>query len=118
VAPAPSAAWTRRAPPCLPCFCWPAAAQAKEYLRLIGAQTTISSNVFATSFFTLTGFHGLHVLVGLIMLSILAGLAWVGDFRGPRSVAVEAVSLYWHFVDAVWVVIFTVVYLWTWVLAR
>jgi len=92
--------------------------QGKEYLRLIDAQTTISSNVFATSFFTLTGFHGLHVLVGLIMLSILAGLAWAGDFRGPRSAAVEAISLYWHFVDAVWVVIFTVVYAWTWVLAR
>ncbi len=92
--------------------------QGKEYLRLISHQATISRNVFTTSFFTLTGFHGLHVLVGLVMLSILFGLATAGDFKGPRSPAVEAISLYWHFVDAVWVVIFGVVYLWTWVVVR
>jgi heme/copper-type cytochrome/quinol oxidase subunit 3 len=86
--------------------------QGLEYLRLLNQNITVSRNLFGTTFFTLTGFHGLHVFVGLIMLSILAGFAIAGDFKGPRSSAVETVSLYWHFVDVVWVVIFSVIYIW------
>lgn len=85
--------------------------QGKEYVELIRHHVTISRDLFGTTFFTLTGFHGLHVTVGLLALTILLGLALAGDFAQAQSVAVEVVALYWHFVDAVWVVIFSVVYL-------
>lgn len=87
------------------------AGQGVEWRQLIAEGTTVSRNLFGTTFFTLTGFHGFHVLVGLVALAIVAGLAWAGDFEGPQSSAVESISLYWHFVDVVWVVIFSVVYL-------
>ncbi|HSC35292.1 MAG TPA: heme-copper oxidase subunit III [Thermodesulfobacteriota bacterium] len=86
--------------------------QGLEWSGLIDKNITISRNVFGTTFFTLTGFHGFHVCVGLIMLSLLLGLALAGDFKGPKSDAVECISLYWHFVDGVWVVVFSVIYLW------
>ncbi len=86
--------------------------QGSEWAGLIEKNITISTNVFGSTFFTLTGFHGLHVCIGLIMLSILLGLALWGDFKGPRSDAVECVSIYWHFVDGVWIVVFSVIYLW------
>jgi heme/copper-type cytochrome/quinol oxidase subunit 3 len=85
--------------------------QGLEWQRLLTNSTTISSNLFGTTFFTLTGFHGFHVLVGLVALAILLSLARLGDFKAPPSPAVETISLYWHFVDVVWVVIFSVVYL-------
>ena len=85
--------------------------QGMEWSALIKKNVTISSGLFGTTFFTLTGFHGFHVFVGLIMLSVLLGLALAGDFRNQQSSAVETVSLYWHFVDAVWIVIFSIVYL-------
>jgi heme/copper-type cytochrome/quinol oxidase subunit 3 len=87
--------------------------QVTEYMRLYADGISIATNLFTSSFFTLTGFHGLHVLVGLIALVSIGLLARAGDFRhGRRRVAVDAVSLYWHFVDGVWVVIFSLVYLW------
>ncbi|MEQ9619550.1 MAG: heme-copper oxidase subunit III [Deltaproteobacteria bacterium] len=86
--------------------------QGLEWAGLIDKNITISRNVFGTTFFTLTGFHGFHVCVGLLMLTLLLGLAMFGDFKGPRSDAVECVSLYWHFVDGVWIVVFSVIYLW------
>jgi heme/copper-type cytochrome/quinol oxidase subunit 3 len=90
------------------------AGQGIEYARLASDHVTISRNLFTSAFYTLTGFHGFHVILGLIALSVLAGLAFAGDFAGGRRrSAMEAVSVYWHFVDAVWVVIFSVVYLWT-----
>ena len=82
-----------------------------EWSGLITQNITIEDNLFTTTFFTLTGFHGFHVLVGLVALAILLRLARLGDFEAPPSPAVEAISLYWHFVDVVWVVIFSVVYL-------
>jgi cytochrome c oxidase subunit 1/cytochrome c oxidase subunit I+III len=87
--------------------------QGMEYAQLFRERIFISTGLFGTTFFTLTGFHGLHVFVGLVALSILLVLAVAGDFKGRRRVALETVSLYWHFVDAVWVVIFAIVYLWT-----
>lgn len=81
-----------------------------EYGNLIGHNLTISNGTFATGFFTLTGFHGLHVFVGLITLSIVLYLAFLGDFDQPRSSVIGAVGIYWHFVDIVWVVVFTLVY--------
>lgn len=87
--------------------------QGSEYLHLFNLNVTVAQNMFGTTFFTLTGFHGIHVLIGLIALSILLALAMAGQLKKPGSSAIEAVALYWHFVDGVWIVIFSVVYLWT-----
>jgi cytochrome c oxidase subunit 1/cytochrome c oxidase subunit I+III len=86
--------------------------QITEYTRLYADGITIGSNLFTSAFFTLTGFHGFHVFVGLIALSIVASLGLRGDFAGGRHrLAVDVVSIYWHFVDGVWVIIFSLVYL-------
>jgi heme/copper-type cytochrome/quinol oxidase subunit 3 len=85
--------------------------QGIEYSRLISQDVTISRNVFGSSFFALTGFHGLHVLAGLILLSLITGLIGSGKFRKMEATAFESISLYWHFVDAVWVVLFITVYI-------
>jgi len=85
--------------------------QGLEWANLIGQGVTVSVNTFGTTFFTMTGFHGLHVLIGLIGLAILLGMSAKGGFHGPESPAFTALSYYWHFVDVVWVVIFGVVYL-------
>ena len=85
------------------------AGQGWEYAQLLREDVTISRDLFGTTFFTLTGFHGLHVLLGLAMIAVLLGR---GSAGAPRPGQVEADSLYWHFVDGVWVVIFGVVYLW------
>jgi heme/copper-type cytochrome/quinol oxidase subunit 3 len=87
-----------------------------EWSGLISQGIFIDDNLFTTTFFTLTGFHGLHVTAGLIALSILLGLglralAQEGKFRAPSFAALDALSLYWHFVDGVWIIIFSVVYL-------
>jgi heme/copper-type cytochrome/quinol oxidase subunit 3 len=71
----------------------------------------VSTNLFATSFFTLTGFHGLHVLIGLIALLIFLWLAWKGDFASGHDSAFEAAGYYWHFVDVVWVFVLFTVYI-------
>jgi len=88
--------------------------QALEYVGLYEHGVAVNRNLFATTFFTLTGFHGLHVFIGLVAIAIVAGLAashrLVGSER--EADAFEAVGIYWHFVDAVWVVIFAIVYLW------
>jgi cytochrome c oxidase subunit 3 len=71
---------------------------------------TISTNLFGTTYYSLVGLHGFHVIVGLLMLTLvfIFGLAgWVGKEQSAR---VEVLSMYWHFVDGVWVVVFTVVY--------
>src|SRR5579884_69925 len=89
------------------------AGQITEYRIMYHDHIKIGSNLFTSAFYTLTGFHGLHVAIGLVALSVIAVLAFAGDIRGHRRSAAEAVSIYWHFVDAVWVVIFSLVYLWT-----
>jgi heme/copper-type cytochrome/quinol oxidase subunit 3 len=86
--------------------------QGSEYARLLGEGVGPGSALFGTTFFTLTGLHGLHVVAGLVALVALLS----ANLRRPqavRAVAWEAVSMYWHFVDAVWVVVFSVVYLGT-----
>jgi cytochrome c oxidase subunit I len=88
--------------------------QITEYIAQYREGITIDQNLFTSAFYTLTGFHGLHVIVGLIMLVTLLCLAFAGDFRhGRRRTLLNVVSIYWHFVDAVWVVVFSLVYLWT-----
>ena len=85
--------------------------QASEYFELLKHGINIHTNLFATTFFTLTGFHGIHVCVGLICLMIVLVLMLLGDFKNFRPHALETIGLYWHFVDAVWVVVFSVIYL-------
>src|SRR5512133_716144 len=82
--------------------------QAFEYVT---AGFGLSSSVWGSSFFTLTGFHGSHVLVGLIFLAMTYVKAGRGAYTAEHHLGVEAAALYWHFVDAVWVVLFTVLYL-------
>jgi len=84
--------------------------QAHEYSSLLQHGVSASSSLFASTFFTLTGFHGLHVALGLVALGILAGLAFAGGIRAGSARAVKAVGLYWHFVDVVWIVVFSIVY--------
>ncbi|HEV2482746.1 MAG TPA: heme-copper oxidase subunit III [Puia sp.] len=134
--------------------------QGREYVKLIQDKITLESSVFGASFFTLTGFHGLHVFIGLVILSIMLTLAFLGDFNRPVATATApadtaptatapadtapaaqpagsespgpsasagwqtdsaspaqpgggalgTVAIYWHFVDIVWIVVFTVVY--------
>ena len=86
--------------------------QGREYVHLYRANVTVSRDIFGTAFFTLTGFHGLHVLLGLIALAILLGVTLTDKSTGSQSSAVSAIATYWHFVDWVWVVIFSIVYIW------
>jgi heme/copper-type cytochrome/quinol oxidase subunit 3 len=86
--------------------------QGREYLHLLSQNVTIGRNLFASTFYTITSIHGLHVLSGLLALLVMLGLALGGEIKGSRVAGLEAVSWYWHFVDAVWVVIFGVIYLW------
>jgi cytochrome c oxidase subunit 1/cytochrome c oxidase subunit I+III len=85
--------------------------QAFEYWHLFQSGVRVNSNLFTTSFFTLTGFHGIHVCVGLIALLILLGLALAGDSKKKPWPALDAAGLYWHFVDVVWVFVLSVVYI-------
>lgn len=82
--------------------------QIYEFTVFVSEGAGFTTNVSTSAFFTLTGFHGVHVFVGILMLLSLAGLSFKRDMQAE---AVEVLGLYWHFVDIVWVVIFTVVYL-------
>jgi heme/copper-type cytochrome/quinol oxidase subunit 3 len=81
--------------------------QGREYARLLGQNVRVSRDLFGTTFFTLTGFHGLHVLIGVVMLTLVCVVARV-DGKVPRGL--DAVALYWHFVDVIWLLIFGIVY--------
>jgi cytochrome c oxidase subunit I len=85
--------------------------QGTEYWKLFKTGVDVSTNLFSTTFFTLTGFHGLHVLLGLVALLIFLLLAWRGDFVSGRESAFESVGYYWHFVDVVWVFVLLTVYI-------
>ncbi len=71
----------------------------------------IGDGVFGTVFYTLTGFHGAHVFGGAVGLTIVLARALRGQFSARNHVAVEAVSMYWHFVDVVWIGVFSIIYL-------
>jgi cytochrome c oxidase subunit 3 len=71
----------------------------------------ISDTPFGTTFYTLTGFHGAHVFGGAVMLSVILYRGLAGQFSSRHHDAVEAVSLYWHFVDVVWIVLFSTLYI-------
>jgi heme/copper-type cytochrome/quinol oxidase subunit 3 len=85
--------------------------QCYEFTQFVLEGLTLSRNLFGSSFFVLTGFHGTHVFVGVIWLSSLLVLAFRGSLSQADALDVEIAGLYWHFVDIVWIIIFTVVYL-------
>src|ERR1700745_2488195 len=72
---------------------------------------TISTNLFGTTFYSLVGLHATHVVVGLIMLTLVMVFTLTGHVNHEHSERLQVLALYWHFVDAVWVVVFTVVYI-------
>jgi cytochrome c oxidase subunit 3 len=86
------------------------AGTAYEWRELIRRGLTLQRNLFGTTYYTLVGFHGLHVTVGVIVMLIVLVLAFARQVTPRHSHGVELVSWYWHFVDGVWVVVFTVVY--------
>lgn len=88
--------------------------QGLEYAGLISKAVTPERNLFGATFFTLTGFHGFHVLCGLVSLSALMALTFRGTFGDSARRGAGAIALYWHFVDAVWIVIFSLIYLTVW----
>jgi cytochrome c oxidase subunit 3 len=87
------------------------ATTAKEWYHLIHDEgLTIKTNLFGTTYYSLVGLHATHVVVGLIMLSLTLVLSLAGRVKEEHSEKLEVLSLYWHFVDAVWIVVFLVVY--------
>jgi cytochrome c oxidase subunit 3/cytochrome o ubiquinol oxidase subunit 3 len=83
----------------------------REWQRLIFEKgLTISTNLFGTTYYSLVGLHAFHVIVGLVALSIGMIFALLGKVKPEHSERVDVLSLYWHFVDVVWVIVFTVVY--------
>jgi len=85
--------------------------QVYEFTTFYREGLSLSTNLFGTTFYVLTGFHGTHVGVGVLMLLSLVAMSFTGRITPRDTMAVELVGLYWHFVDIVWIVIFTVVYL-------
>ena len=82
-----------------------------EWYRLIYKEGfTISTNLFGTTYYSLVGLHAFHVVVGLLSLSIVMVFTLLGSVRAEHAERIDVLSLYWHFVDVVWVVVFTVVY--------
>jgi cytochrome c oxidase subunit 3 len=82
-----------------------------DYSLLGSEGLTLSSGSYGTTYYTLTGFHGAHVFGGVVMLSVVLYRGMAGQFSGRHYDAVEAASLYWHFVDVVWILLFSLLYL-------
>jgi heme/copper-type cytochrome/quinol oxidase subunit 3 len=82
-----------------------------DYTVLYREGLTMSSTTFGTTYYTLTGFHGAHVFGGVLMLSVVLYRGMAGQFSAKHHDMVEATSLYWHFVDVVWILLFSILYL-------
>jgi cytochrome c oxidase subunit 3/cytochrome o ubiquinol oxidase subunit 3 len=85
--------------------------QVFEFTEFVHKGLTVTTSPFGSAFFVMTSFHGAHVAIGVILLLALAFMSFGGKLRSDGGMNVELVALYWHFVDIVWIVIFTVVYL-------
>ncbi len=85
--------------------------QANEYRTLVGEGTTFSSSAYGTVFYLTTGFHGLHVIGGLIAFILLLGRTKLSKFTPAQATAAIVVSYYWHFVDVVWIGLFLTIYI-------
>jgi len=84
---------------------------ASEWHRLIYKDgLTITTNLFGTTYYSLVGLHGVHVIVGIVCLSTVMAFTLFGAVKREHAERIDVLSLYWHFVDAVWIVVFTVVY--------
>ncbi|GAB3302639.1 heme-copper oxidase subunit III [Epidermidibacterium keratini] len=84
--------------------------QVNEYIVLVSEGTTISANAFGSVFFITTGFHGLHVAGGLVAFLIILARSTMGRFTPAQATSAIVVSYYWHFVDVVWIGLFTIIY--------
>ena len=82
-----------------------------EFTEFVHEGLTVTTSPFGSSFYMLTSFHGAHVAIGVTLLAAMLILSFSGRLYSDRGLNVELVGLYWHFVDIVWIVIFTVVYL-------
>ena len=87
------------------------AGQVYEFTAFYSEGLGFTTNLFGSAFYALTGFHGAHVTIGIIMLMSLFVMSMRGNLTQERAETVEIIGLYWHFVDIVWIVIFTIVYL-------
>ncbi|MGI8757997.1 MAG: cytochrome c oxidase subunit 3 [Acidimicrobiales bacterium] len=87
------------------------AGQVYEFTAFVREGLGYTTNLQSSAFYTLTGFHGVHVTLGILMLVSLFVMSLRGRLPAERAETVEIVGLYWHFVDVVWIIIFTVVYL-------
>ena len=87
------------------------AGQLYEFISAFGRGLNLTANTFASAFFTMTGFHGAHVLGGLVLLTLILYRASRGQFDSRNHVGPAAVTLYWHFVDVVWIFLFGILYL-------
>ena len=85
--------------------------QGYEWVRLVRFGLTVSSGIYGSAFYTLIGAHGAHVLAALLWLAAVLGLAARGRFRDGRTAAVRACAMYWHFVVALWPILYVTVYL-------
>jgi cytochrome c oxidase subunit III len=85
--------------------------QLYEFIQAFGRGLNLTANTFASAFFTMTGFHGAHVLGGLVLLTLILYRASRGQFSSRNHVGPAAVTLYWHFVDVVWIFLFGILYL-------
>jgi cytochrome c oxidase subunit 3 len=86
--------------------------QAVEYYEFVVEEGfVVASGVFASAFYGLTGLHGLHVALGVVMLAVVTARAFRGDYAPGRDTSVRTVSLYWHFVDGVWLFLVAVLYI-------
>jgi cytochrome c oxidase subunit 3 len=85
--------------------------QFSDYIMLWSEGLTLDSGIYGSTFYTMTGFHGAHVLGGVIMLGVVLYRGMLGQFSARHYDAAEAASLYWHFVDVVWIALFTTLYI-------
>ena len=85
--------------------------QAYEYEHLIAKGFVPSEGLYGSTFYTMTGFHGFHVSIGVICLMFVTWRAFQGKYSAKDHRGVEVIGLYWHFVDLVWIILFTIVYL-------
>lgn len=85
--------------------------QVYEFTSFYREGMGFTTSLFSSSFFTLTGFHGVHVTLGIVMLLALTGMIKRGKIPGDKAEVVELIGLYWHFVDIVWIALFATVYL-------
>jgi cytochrome c oxidase subunit III len=72
---------------------------------------TVSTHAYGTMYYAMTGFHGLHVIAGLVLMLVVVGRSWQGAYRDGRIDGLESVAYYWHFVDVVWIALFATIFL-------